>query len=308
MVEQGTLPGRRPSLSTLARSGARVTGVRAPAITLVGAGRRAARAARLARDAAAVRAHRRGHARARAGERARRAAARAGRDGGRGAGDPYEPLPVELPDVRAYDLLCVTSPNGADAALRRACATRGRWPASRWPRSARGPRGRCARTASRPTSCPSAPWPRGWSRRWRSRRCGARSSRARPRARDVLPDALRERGAEVDVLALYETVAEPLDDDARAARRGRGLHLFTSASSVRFFAPRAARSTARGSSRSAPPPAPSCAATASSPTSRPTRTRPTAWSPRCSRDAAMRRHVPLRLRRRATSSSASSTP
>ena len=34
-------------------------------------------------------------------------------------------------------------------------------------------------------------------------------------ARDVLPDALRERGAEVDVAALYETVAEPLDDAAR---------------------------------------------------------------------------------------------
>ena len=29
-------------------------------------------------------------------------------------------------------------------------------------------------------------------------------------ARDVLPDALRARGVEVDVLALYETVAEPL--------------------------------------------------------------------------------------------------
>ncbi len=29
-------------------------------------------------------------------------------------------------------------------------------------------------------------------------------------ARDVLVDALRERGAEVDVVALYETVAEPL--------------------------------------------------------------------------------------------------
>ena len=27
-------------------------------------------------------------------------------------------------------------------------------------------------------------------------------------ARDVLPDALRERGAEVDVVALYETVRE----------------------------------------------------------------------------------------------------
>ena len=38
--------------------------------------------------------------------------------------------------------------------------------------------------------------------------------------RDVLIDALRERGAEVDVVALYETVPEPLDDaDPRRRRR-----------------------------------------------------------------------------------------
>ena len=37
-------------------------------------------------------------------------------------------------------------------------------------------------------------------------------------ARDVLPDALRERGAEVDVLALYETVAEPLGRRRSAPR------------------------------------------------------------------------------------------
>ena len=36
-------------------------------------------------------------------------------------------------------------------------------------------------------------------------------------ARDVLVDALRERGAEVDVVALYETVAEPLSDVQLAA-------------------------------------------------------------------------------------------
>ena len=53
--------------------------------------------------------------------------------------------------------------------------------------------------------------------------------------RDVLPDALRARGAEVDVLALYETVAEPLDaETARAAAR-RDYVTFTSASTVRFF-------------------------------------------------------------------------
>ena len=54
-------------------------------------------------------------------------------------------------------------------------------------------------------------------------------------ARDVLPDALRERGAEVDVLALYRTVAEPLDDAARTAALGADYATFTSASSARFF-------------------------------------------------------------------------
>jgi uroporphyrinogen III methyltransferase/synthase len=50
-----------------------------------------------------------------------------------------------------------------------------------------------------------------------------------------VPDALRARGAEVDVLALYRTVAEPLDPEARAAALGADYATFTSASSVRFF-------------------------------------------------------------------------
>src|SRR5919201_2899684 len=39
-------------------------------------------------------------------------------------------------------------------------------------------------------------------------------------ARDVLPDALKERGAEVDVVALYETVAEEPERAAVEAARG----------------------------------------------------------------------------------------
>jgi uroporphyrinogen III methyltransferase/synthase len=54
-------------------------------------------------------------------------------------------------------------------------------------------------------------------------------------ARDALPDALRARGAEVEILALYRTVPEPLSDDARAAARGADYVTFTSASAVRFF-------------------------------------------------------------------------
>jgi uroporphyrinogen III methyltransferase/synthase len=54
-------------------------------------------------------------------------------------------------------------------------------------------------------------------------------------ARDVLPDALRERGAAVDVVALYDTVAEPLDEATRQAV-ARATHVtFTSSSTVRFF-------------------------------------------------------------------------
>jgi len=54
-------------------------------------------------------------------------------------------------------------------------------------------------------------------------------------ARDVLPDALRERGAEVDVVSLYETVAAPLDESARAALAEADSVTFTSSSTVRFL-------------------------------------------------------------------------
>jgi uroporphyrinogen III methyltransferase/synthase len=54
-------------------------------------------------------------------------------------------------------------------------------------------------------------------------------------ARDVLPDALRARGAEVDVVALYETVAESLSEVQLAAVAAAGYVTFTSSSTVRFF-------------------------------------------------------------------------
>jgi uroporphyrinogen III methyltransferase / synthase len=54
-------------------------------------------------------------------------------------------------------------------------------------------------------------------------------------ARDVLPEALRARGAEVDVLALYETVPEPLSAPALAEAQAADYITFTSSSTVRFF-------------------------------------------------------------------------
>jgi uroporphyrinogen III methyltransferase / synthase len=51
-------------------------------------------------------------------------------------------------------------------------------------------------------------------------------------ARDVLPEALRERGAEVDVVALYETVRErPANEDVEAAQSADYV-TFTSSSTV----------------------------------------------------------------------------
>jgi uroporphyrinogen III methyltransferase/synthase len=52
-------------------------------------------------------------------------------------------------------------------------------------------------------------------------------------ARDVLPDALRESGAEVDVVALYETVAERPDPEAVEAAQSADYLTFTSSSTVR---------------------------------------------------------------------------
>jgi uroporphyrinogen III methyltransferase/synthase len=54
-------------------------------------------------------------------------------------------------------------------------------------------------------------------------------------ARDVLPDALRERGAEVDVVALYETIAEPVTREQLDALARADYVTFTSVSTVRFF-------------------------------------------------------------------------
>jgi len=54
-------------------------------------------------------------------------------------------------------------------------------------------------------------------------------------ARDVLPDALRDRGAEVDVVALYETVREtPSPEDVEAAMEADYV-TFTSSSTVKNF-------------------------------------------------------------------------
>ncbi|MDQ3759192.1 MAG: uroporphyrinogen-III C-methyltransferase [Actinomycetota bacterium] len=54
-------------------------------------------------------------------------------------------------------------------------------------------------------------------------------------ARDVLPDALRDRGADVDVIALYETVREAPAPEAIEAAMHADYVTFTSSSTVKNF-------------------------------------------------------------------------
>jgi uroporphyrinogen III methyltransferase/synthase len=54
-------------------------------------------------------------------------------------------------------------------------------------------------------------------------------------ARELLPEALRKRGADVDVVALYETVAETPDPEALERAREADFVTFTSSSTVRNF-------------------------------------------------------------------------
>jgi uroporphyrinogen III methyltransferase/synthase len=237
VVERGTLAGQRTVLTTLAEVAERVAaeGIRAPAVTLVGD------VARL-RDDLAWLEQRPLHGRTVAVTRARaQASALAKRLRALGAqvveapAIRIEPLDTPLPTIRDYDLVCLTSPNGADLLLDRLRDARelaGITVAAIGPGTARALRAR----GVEPDVVPDRAVAEGLVEALASvpvtRALIARAAEGR----DVLPDALTARGAHVDVLALYETVPEPLDDATREAAAAADYVLFTSASSVRFFA------------------------------------------------------------------------
>ena len=242
VVQSGTLPEQRTVTATLETIAAAVEreGIRTPAVTVVGPV--AALAEQLAwlpegplrgRTVAVTR------ARAQTSELARRLRAL----GARVVQAPairIVPLPGEPLDPSAYDLICVTSPNGAAELFARLGA-------SRPPRDARALAG--ARIAAIGPGTARALAEHGVIADIVPERFVAESlvqaladvpvrraliARARE-ARSVLPDALRERGAEVDVLELYETVAEtPSPQTLEEALRADYI-TFTSSSTVRFF-------------------------------------------------------------------------
>jgi uroporphyrinogen III methyltransferase / synthase len=145
-----------------------------------------------------------------------------------------EPLPFELPELAGYDVLVLTSPNAVEALLRRAHDARalaGPRIAVIGPGTADALRAHGVLADIVPDRAVGEALAATLAALDVRRVLIARAEQAR----DVVPDVLRAAGAEVDVVALYRTVPEPLDDRQRAAALGADWATFTSASSARFF-------------------------------------------------------------------------
>jgi uroporphyrinogen III methyltransferase / synthase len=238
VIEAGTLPAQRTVLSTLSTIAARAREERvgSPSITVVGPV--AALAERLAwlgaRPLAGLTI-----AVTRARPQASELAQRLGGLGAHVVQAPairIEPIAGPALDPTPYDTICVTSANAAEQLFARLAAGG---------RDARALAG--ARVASIGPGTTRALAACGIAADITAERSVGeglaealadvpidRALVARGRGgREVLPAALRERGAEVDVLDLYESVTEPLSDAAIAAVRLVDYVTFTSASTVR---------------------------------------------------------------------------
>jgi uroporphyrinogen III methyltransferase / synthase len=231
VVARGTFPSQRTITSTLAEIASDAADVRPPAITVVGP------VASLAQTLSWLE-RRPLHGQVVAVTRARAQssglAARLRSLGAEVIEAPairIEPLPVllEPPD---HDLVCFTSPNGVHlffAALPGdARSLAGRRVAAIGPGTAAALRSHGIEADVVPERSVAESLLESLATDPPARALIARASEAR----DVLPDGLRSLGAEVDVVPLYETVAEPVD--AEAVRRATYV-TFTSSSTVRFF-------------------------------------------------------------------------
>ncbi|MFN8133512.1 MAG: uroporphyrinogen-III C-methyltransferase [Solirubrobacteraceae bacterium] len=240
VIERGTLPGQRTVVATVATiaQAARDAGVGPPAITLVG---EVADLHEQLRWLESRPLHGRTVAVTRARAQASGLAARLRGLGALTVEAPairIVPLDGPAPDVASYDLVCLTSPNGVRllfsrlaAAGRDARALAGATVAAIGPGTARALREHGVIADVVPEQFVAESLVAALSGLPVRRALVARAAEAR----DVLPDALRDRGAEVDVVALYETVADPLDPGTLAAARAADYVTFTSSSTVRYF-------------------------------------------------------------------------
>ncbi|WP_320673183.1 uroporphyrinogen-III C-methyltransferase [Patulibacter defluvii] len=242
IVQSGTVPGQRVVRGTLSDIAdvAREAGITAPAVTIVGGVAGLRDELRwfedrplFGRTVAVTR------ARAQASGLARRLRA-LGADVVETPTIRTRSLEAELPPLDDVDLLAVTSPNGARelvAALLRSGRDlrdlHGTTLAAVGPGTARVLRqhGLIADVVPETftgEALAAAIGPADGARR-------ALLARAAT-AGDALPDGLRAAGFAVDEVALYETVAEPLDEAAIAAIAAADHVTFTSASTARFLA------------------------------------------------------------------------
>jgi uroporphyrinogen III methyltransferase/synthase len=148
------------------------------------------------------------------------------------------PLDGAAPDLTGYDLLCLTSPNGVRLLFERmaktgldARAMAGMTVAAIGPGTAAALREHGIEVDVVPERFVAEGLIDALAEVPVHRALIARAAEAR----DVLPEALRARGADVDVLALYETVAEPLDERQLEAVERVDYVTFTSSSTVKFF-------------------------------------------------------------------------
>jgi uroporphyrinogen III methyltransferase/synthase len=146
-------------------------------------------------------------------------------------------VPLDGPalHVDGYDLICVTSPNGARLLMERigldARVLAGARVAAIGPGTARALREHGIVADVVPERFVAEGLIEALAGQPAGRVLVARAAEAR----DVLPEALRERGAHVDVVALYKTVAEPLSDAALTAATSADYVTFTSSSTVKFW-------------------------------------------------------------------------
>ena len=251
VVERGTLPAQRVVTGTLADIAERAeqAQVKAPAITVVGDV--AALAERLTwrqrgpltgRTVAVTR------ARAQSSGLAQRLA-ELGAEVVQAPSIRIVPLPGQPLDPSPYDLICLTSPNGAELLFRRlADGGRDARSLAATKIAAIGP-GTAAALAAHGLLADVVP-PRfvaeSLAQSLSDLKIGKALVARAAEARDVLPEALRAQGAEVDVLELYETVAEPLSEQTLADARNADYITFTSSSTVRYFLQAAGNGSAAG--------------------------------------------------------------
>jgi uroporphyrinogen III methyltransferase/synthase len=254
VIERGTLPGQRTVSSTLEgiAGAAEEAGIKAPAVTVVGPV--AARREQIAwleqrplhgKRVVVTR------ARAQASELARRL-------------DALGAEPIELPAIRiepridsdevrravesihTYALVCLTSANGVNL-LFEAMAGQGR-DARALAQASVAAIGSGTEAALAANGVMADIVPERFVAEELTEALDELELAGKPvliaraaEAREVLPDALRRKGAQVDVVTLYETVAEDPDPEALERAREADFITFTSSSTVRNFVAKAGR-------------------------------------------------------------------